>query len=203
MPEGRKYEFAKQWEIRIVSPHWLFHSIERGMALDEGCYDPKLPKGRIGVGARPEALVIKQEIVADEGDGKETAESSRTAVEEQSQGGKRRIREDVSRMIEGHSQSIWEDIIGQAGTTKARKRDEWDETRETEDSKSEKARLPRKRRTIFDEEEDEELEQDISGNLMAIQNQDKLIDGGMFSDKMFCIYGFGDEHKVRRIVSNW
>jgi len=196
-PEGRKYEFARQWEIKVVSPEWLFHSIERGMALDEDCYDPMLPDEKIGYGARPEAPLVKREFgTSEEARGISTI-SSRTAVEEHSQIGKRKIREDFTRMIEGHSQTIWDDIMSQASNTKAKKRDEWDESREIEHTKSEKAEVAGKCRTVRDEDGED-------GEPGAVAPEEKLnavplawqADGGMFTNRTFCVYGFEDEHKV-------
>lgn len=201
VPEGRKYEFARQWEIRVVSPEWLFHSIERGMALDEDCYDPTLPDERIGYGARPEAPVVKKEFGTGGEAGDTSAASNRTAAEEHSQIGKRKIREDFTRMIEGHSQTIWDDIMGQASNTKAKKRDEWDESREVEHAKSEKARVARKRRTIRDEDDEDGEQGTCEEKLVAVPHVGQA-DGGMFTDKTFCVYGFEDEHKVYDILYN-
>lgn len=52
-PTGEKYEFAIRNGITVVTIEWLYHSLERGMALEEAFYDPNLPKDRIGVGSRP------------------------------------------------------------------------------------------------------------------------------------------------------
>ncbi|RPB29758.1 hypothetical protein L211DRAFT_40370 [Terfezia boudieri ATCC MYA-4762] len=196
VPEGRKYEFARQWQIRVVSPEWLFHSIERGMALDEDCYDPTLPDERIGNGARPEAPVVKKEFGTGGEVGDTSDASSRTATEEHSQIGKRKIREDFSRMMEAQSQTIWDDIMGQASNAKAKKRDEWDESREVEHSKSEKTRVARKRRIIRDED-DEDGDPGVPEEILIAVPHARQADGGMFIDRTFCIYGFEDEHKVR------
>src|SRR5690606_29440068 len=51
---GKKYHFAKKWKIKIVSPEWVYDSVERGMVLDEGAYDPRNPPEKRGVGAKPE-----------------------------------------------------------------------------------------------------------------------------------------------------
>lgn len=204
IPEGKKYEFARRWRTKIVSPEWLFHSIERGMALDEDCYDPKLPEKRIGLGARPEFSTIKKENATGEVHDNISARGSKPP-EEQLQIGKRKIREDFTRMIEGHSQSIWDDIMGQASNAKAKKRDEWDETRDHDD-KIEKSKLSRKRRTIQDDEEDDD---DTSGKSKAgsaqtktaILPEERNFNGGVFKDKTFCVYGFEDSHKVSNILT--
>ncbi|GJC81111.1 S-M checkpoint control protein rad4 [Colletotrichum liriopes] len=50
-PEGKKYKAARAWNIRAVSLAWLEQSIERGMILDEQCFDPVLPPEEQGQGA--------------------------------------------------------------------------------------------------------------------------------------------------------
>ena len=57
IPEGSKYDFARNTGINIVTFEWLYDSLERGMALDESFYDPELPREKIGVGAKPSAAV--------------------------------------------------------------------------------------------------------------------------------------------------
>ncbi|KAJ8110506.1 hypothetical protein ONZ43_g5852 [Nemania bipapillata] len=50
-PEGKKYSAARKWDIRCVSVEWLHDSVERGMILNEECYDPTLPPEERGKGA--------------------------------------------------------------------------------------------------------------------------------------------------------
>ncbi|KAI0834536.1 BRCT domain-containing protein [Hypoxylon sp. FL0890] len=50
-PEGKKYVAARKWGIRTVSIEWLYDSIQRGMILNEECYDPTLPTEERGKGA--------------------------------------------------------------------------------------------------------------------------------------------------------
>lgn len=194
LPDGRKYEFARQWEIKIVSPHWLFQSIRRGMALDEKCYDPVLPKEKIGLEAMPMAAVaVKSE------DAGKSAFTSRTLAEDPSQTGRRKLREDVTKKIEGHSQSIWDDIMSQASNTKTHRRDEWDESRECEPTGGDNVKVRRKRRKIEDDEDDQSNrdggeEENTLGPLAPILPLEHA-DEGMFNSKHFCIYGF-DEDKV-------
>ncbi|KAH8144935.1 uncharacterized protein LAJ45_11056 [Morchella importuna] len=52
-PTGKKYEFAMNNDISVVTVEWLHESLERGMALEESCYDPRLPKEKLGAGAKP------------------------------------------------------------------------------------------------------------------------------------------------------
>lgn len=107
-PTGRKYEFARTHRIAVVTPEWLADSLERGMALDEHFYDPLLPPGQIGVGAKPPKAVVP------------TAEAAGPR-------GKRKIRKSTQDRLGEQSQSLWNDIIGHAAAVKPAKRDEWED----------------------------------------------------------------------------
>lgn len=48
---GKKYQYGKKWGTTIVSPEWLFQSVERGTCLDPVYYSPDLPADQIGKGA--------------------------------------------------------------------------------------------------------------------------------------------------------
>ena len=48
---GAKYDRARQWGVKVVSPKWFEDSIERGMVLEETLYDPILPLENQGEGA--------------------------------------------------------------------------------------------------------------------------------------------------------
>lgn len=116
-PTGNKYDFARNNNINVVAVQWLFDSLERGMVLDESCYDPCLPEERIGVGARP-------------------ALPSATLVEVVPEvRGKRKIRKRAEDMLGSQSQSIWGDILGQASNPKPKKRDEWEDNSHTDNAK--------------------------------------------------------------------
>ena len=39
-PEGRKYRYAEQWNIRVVSLCWFKDCIDRGMVMEESLYHP-------------------------------------------------------------------------------------------------------------------------------------------------------------------
>lgn len=107
-PTGKKYEFARNHNIVVVTPEWLTDSIERGMALDEQFYDPTLPPEQIGVGAKPAKKTVQIEV----------AELR----------GKRKIRKLTQDKLGGQSQTLWDDIVGQAANAKPAKRDEWEES---------------------------------------------------------------------------
>lgn len=116
-PTGKKYEFARNNNINVVVEQWLDDSLERGMALEESCYDPRLPEEKIGAGARP---------------ARPPATSVGVVAEVR---GKRKIRKRAEDMLGSQSQGIWGDILGQASNPKPKKRDEWEENSHKNDAK--------------------------------------------------------------------
>lgn len=112
-PTGKKYEFAKNNNISVVTVEWLHESLERGMALEESCYDPRLPREKVGVGARPvPSSAAPVEVVAEAH-------------------GKRKIRRRAEDLLGSQSQGLWGDILGQASNPKPQKRDEWEDNSRT------------------------------------------------------------------------
>ena len=114
-PTGKKYEFAQRNKITVVTPEWLEDSMERGMALEESFFHPTLAPEMIGVGAKPTIQVVQAEAVEFRG--------------------KRKIRKAAEDKLGGLSQSLWDDIIGQAANAKPAKRDEWEESVNHESNK--------------------------------------------------------------------
>ena len=51
VPEGKKYQYAEQWHVRVVSPRWIEDCLERGMVLEESLYHPTTPIEEQGKGA--------------------------------------------------------------------------------------------------------------------------------------------------------
>lgn len=116
-PTGKKYEFARNNNISVVVVEWLYDSLERGMALEESFYDPRLPKEKIGVGAKPAVPL--------------SAASAEVTAQVR---GKRKIRKRAEDILGSQSQSIWGDILGQASNPKPKKRDEWEDNSHADNS---------------------------------------------------------------------
>ncbi|KAI2638305.1 hypothetical protein GGS21DRAFT_466260 [Xylaria nigripes] len=104
-PEGKKYNAARKWGIRCISIEWLHDSVERGMILNEDCYDPTLPAEEIGKDAwsRRDARQVML--------GKRTREGSSFS----SQAGRRKLRKSASTRMNNQSHDIWGDILNQSG----------------------------------------------------------------------------------------
>ncbi len=99
-PAGRKYEFARQWGVRVVALDWLHASIARGMVLDESKYDPLLDAAERGVGAFCPVPGPEPEVRRD-GDGVGYS-AGRT--------GRKRLRRTASSKLESQNSEIWAEI---------------------------------------------------------------------------------------------
>lgn len=108
-PEGRKYQAAKNWGVQTVSLEWVDDSIERGMILDEKCYDPVLPKEERGVGAWNRQKPQRASSL-----GKRLRENS--AVQEE---GRRKLRKTASMKLNSQRDTLWGDILGKPQTSES------------------------------------------------------------------------------------
>ncbi|KAK3334436.1 hypothetical protein B0H65DRAFT_534956 [Neurospora tetraspora] len=101
-PEGRKYQAAQNWGIRTVSVEWINDCVERGLILDEKCYDPLLPQDERGVGAwnRQSSRVASL--------GKRLRESAAEGQE----AGRRKLRKTASIKLNSQRDSLWGSILG-------------------------------------------------------------------------------------------
>ncbi|KAJ0163200.1 S-M checkpoint control protein rad4 [Colletotrichum tanaceti] len=98
-PEGKKYKAARSWNIRTVSLAWLEQSIERGMILDEQCFDPSMPTEEQGQGAWNKANPRRVS----------SAKRARSGVVE---GGQRKLRKTASMKLSSQRDTLWGDILG-------------------------------------------------------------------------------------------
>ncbi|WYZ39741.1 hypothetical protein EsH8_IV_000082 [Colletotrichum jinshuiense] len=98
-PEGKKYKAARAWNIRTVSLEWLDQSVERGMILDEQCFDPVLPAEEQGQGAWNRANPKRVAL----------GKRSRSGVVE---GGQRKLRKTASMKLSSQRDTLWGDILG-------------------------------------------------------------------------------------------
>lgn len=102
-PEGRKYQAAKNWGVQTVSVEWVHDSIERGLILDEKCYDPVLPPEERGLGAWNRQRAQRLAASA-----KRPREKSAAAQDE----GQRKLRKTASMRLNSQRDNLWGDILG-------------------------------------------------------------------------------------------
>lgn len=105
-PEGRKHEYARRWNIPVVSLKWLTASLERGMALETAPFDPLLPseeQGRdIGKPKLSEMVTLGKRQ-------REDIPLNALAIS-----GKRKLRRTMSSKLESKQENIWADIADAA-----------------------------------------------------------------------------------------
>ncbi|KAJ9637879.1 protein kinase activating protein dpb11 [Coniosporium tulheliwenetii] len=102
VPSGKKYEYARMWQVTVVSLEWFRESVERGMVLEEELYDPVLPPEQRGQGAwkrEPEEAVTL---------GKRARDAEHIAAAGDSN--RRKLRRTASTKLGSQSQSIWADM---------------------------------------------------------------------------------------------
>lgn len=99
-PQGKKYQYAEQWEIRVVSLSWLKDSLDRGMVLDGSLYHPTLPVSEQGKGAWNREAKAHVQL------GKR-ARDEKTIHEPP-----RKLRRTASAKLGSQSQDLWANIMG-------------------------------------------------------------------------------------------
>lgn len=117
-PGGKKYEYARNWDIKIVSLEWFQDSIERGMVLEEKCYDPIRPKEEQGKEAWNRAAISNVAL------GKRGRVLDR-ATPATDANPKRKLRRTASAMLGSQNESIWADITAGGLAMKNDETDDW------------------------------------------------------------------------------
>ncbi|KAI1105693.1 hypothetical protein F4804DRAFT_303711 [Jackrogersella minutella] len=102
-PEGKKYVAARKWGIRTVSIEWLHDSIERGMILNEECYDPTFPLEERGKGAW-----IRRDLKRGASLGKRSRDGTVAPLIDE---GRRKLRKTASMKLTSQRDNLWGDIL--------------------------------------------------------------------------------------------
>ncbi|KAI1093229.1 hypothetical protein F5B19DRAFT_501551 [Rostrohypoxylon terebratum] len=108
-PEGKKYIAARKWRIRTVSIEWLHDSIERGMILNEECYDPTLPAEERGKDAW-----IRRDLKRGASLGKRSRDG---VVGPTVDDGRRKLRKTASMKLTSQKDNLWGDILVNQSST--------------------------------------------------------------------------------------
>ncbi|KAI0880740.1 uncharacterized protein GGS22DRAFT_79437 [Annulohypoxylon maeteangense] len=108
-PEGKKYIAARKWRIRTVSVEWLHDSVERGMILNEECYDPTLPAEERGKDAW-----IRRDLRRGASLGKRPRDG---AVGPSADDGRRKLRKTASMKLTSQKDNLWGDILVNQSST--------------------------------------------------------------------------------------
>ncbi|OTA94720.1 hypothetical protein M434DRAFT_394508 [Hypoxylon sp. CO27-5] len=108
-PEGKKYVAARKWGIRTVSIEWLYDSIERGMILNEECYDPTFPAEERGKGAW-----IRRDLKRGASLGKRPRDGTTAPSVDD---GRRKLRKTASMKLTSQRDDLWGDILVKQSST--------------------------------------------------------------------------------------
>lgn len=100
-PEGKKYQYASGWGLKIVSIKWYKDSLDRGMQLDESKYHPTQPAEEQGVDAWHRTPVSASQL----------GKRERTEPVEEKRS--RKIRRTASAKFGNQHNDIWSNIVGQ------------------------------------------------------------------------------------------
>ena len=177
-PVGKKYDYAKQWSIKIVSIEWHEQSLERGMILDESSFNPLFPKGDRGQGAwikRTASNTILGKRERDPEAGSQRA---------------RKLRRTASAKFEAHNDGLWTNIVSGEVKKEETEPDPWLEGDRL------KTTLDRVNPSAGDTAS---LTKDLRpGATLQGQSKQTLTTNGLFQDKVFLISGF--EGKKTAIV---
>lgn len=98
-PEGKKYQYATQWEVKVVGLRWLKDSLERRMILDESLYHPTIPQDKQGAGAWNRQAKASVQL------------GKRNHEEEAVPTVPRKLRRTASAKLGGQSETIWGEIV--------------------------------------------------------------------------------------------
>ncbi len=108
-PEGKKYQYAIQWEVKVVDLKWLEDSIERRMILEEALYHPTVAKDKLGLGAWNRQARATIQL------------GKRPREEEVASDVPRKLRRTASVKLGSQSESLWNEIVtGPPGENPAR-----------------------------------------------------------------------------------
>jgi DNA replication regulator DPB11 len=99
-PEGKKYQYAEQWHVRVVSLRWFKDCLDRGMVLEESLYHPTLPLEEQGKGAWNQEAKAQIQL------------GKRPRDEKAPQEAPRKLRRTASSKLGSQSDNLWGDIIG-------------------------------------------------------------------------------------------
>ncbi|KAK5947513.1 protein kinase activating protein dpb11 [Knufia obscura] len=102
-PEGKKYEYAQMWKLKIVSIKWYKDTLDRGMQLDESKYHPTILPENQGVGAWNRRTPNSAKL------------GKRQRTDEPAPEPSRKLRRTASARFGSQQNDMWNDIVNQRG----------------------------------------------------------------------------------------
>ena len=98
-PEGKKYEYAAQWNLKIVSLRWYKDCLERGMILNEDVYHPTVLADEQGKGAWNRTASARLQL------------GKRSRDDPPLQEAPRKLRRTASAKLGSQTEDMWGDIM--------------------------------------------------------------------------------------------
>lgn len=126
VPQGKKYEFARQWGITVVTLQWITDSLRRRMALEGAYYDPTLPTERQGQGAFKEFLPEHVQL--------EKRARDEEAAQKASEIGRKKLRRTASAKLGSQNLELWQNITAGSDNTPRHVNNNWTDPDATADA---------------------------------------------------------------------
>ena len=117
VPQGKKYEFARQWGINVVTLQWITDSLRRRMALEGPYYDPLLPTERQGQGAFKEFLPEHVQL--------EKRARDEEAAQKASEMGRKKLRRTASAKLGSQNFELLQNITAGSDHTQGNVSNNW------------------------------------------------------------------------------
>lgn len=176
-PEGKKYEYAQMWKLKIVSIKWYKDTLDRGMQLDEEKYHPTILPEHQGVGAwnRQDSSSAKV--------------GKRQRSDEPAQQASRKLRRTASAKFGSQQNDMWNDIVGQHDS-----KDTVPGNTKLQATKS----LPSiDAAVVIGAGADPHPEKSVRPQMQqGLLNRDRNTDTGILAGKHFHVKGFDDRRKA-------
>ena len=187
-PSGAKYNYAGQWNIKIVAVEWLEQSLERGMILDESLYSLALPTSERGRNAWVRRTMST------------TSLGKRSRDEELGMQISRKLRRTASARLSSQNVGLWTDIVGLESKPEEKSVSEWDEEGKGSTNYEPKSRIQGSGRTLHGALEFGTTNTDTRTNPGLITANLPHREG-IFPGKTFLLEGF-DKRQVRHSLES-
>ena len=115
--QGKKYEFARQWGVPVVTLRWVTDSLRRRMALESSYYDPALPEERQGQGAFKEYLPEHLQL--------EKRARDEEAAQKAAEMGRKKLRRTASAKLGSQNLELWQNITAGSDNVQRAINNEW------------------------------------------------------------------------------
>lgn len=178
VPSGAKYTHAGNWGIKIVAVEWLEQTLERGMTLDETCYNLAIPASERGKNAWARRTVST------------TSLGKRSREDDVGPQHTRKLRRTASARLSSQNFGLWTDIVGIETKQEDIKVDQWDD-------QGNGTKHHEHNRGAGSEERPKEIlpveNQDPNhGANLGLMVDDRPQKEGLFRGKIFLLHGFNE-----------